>query len=211
MSSGSRWSIEKEAQHDLADYINGLPGFTLFKDRRPPGERAYGALLTDAILQAGLNYERVVHPRALRVRDVYPKAATTSGFLNVLEVRGYPEVLQWKDALKPDRVKRLATFFQDQNVETVEELQKWVGQPQSRKELLAINGVGPKTADYIAWLAGIPVVAVDRHITRFCAEAGIVKRNFKKAARDAAVELGVDEGCLDYSIWFYMSRRGKLG
>jgi endonuclease III len=83
--------------------------------------------------------------------------------------------------------------------------------PGSRKELLAINGIGQKTADYIAWLAGIPTVAVDRHIKRFCGAAGIGTRDIKKAVKVAAVELGVDEGCLDYSIWFYMSQGGKKG
>ena len=51
-----------------------MPDFQLFKDRRPPGEPEYehmGALLTDAVLQAGLDYEKVVHPKASRVsRDV---------------------------------------------------------------------------------------------------------------------------------------------
>ena len=102
--------------------------------------------------------------------------------------------------VKPDRVKRLVAFFQDRRVETIEDLQKWVGQPQSRKELLSINGVGPKTADYIAWLAGLPVVAVDRHIVRFCNAAGIEKRDIRKAMREAAEDLCVDERCLDYSI-----------
>lgn len=168
-----------------------------------------GALLTDAILQAGQKYETVVRPRALRVRDEYPNANTTSAFLNLLDAKGYEEVLQWKDAVKPGRVKRLATFLQEQNVETVEDLRVWVGLPGSRKRLLAINGIGQKTADYIAWLAGIPTVAIDRHIKRFCGLAGIGTRDIKKAVKEAAEELGVDEGCLDYSIWFYMSNKGK--
>lgn len=170
-----------------------------------------GALLTDAILQAGQSYENIVRPRAIRVRDTYPEATTTTGFLNTLETRGYQDVLQWNDTVKPDRVKRLATFFQDRDVETVEDLQKWVKRQESRKELLAINGVGQKTADYIAWLAGIPVVAVDRHIKRFCSAAGIETRDIKKAVREAAEELGVDERCLDYSIWSFESQKGKKG
>jgi len=184
----------------------------LQKDRRPPGEPEYehmGALLTDAVLQAGLNYEKVVHPRALRVRDTYPEAATTSGFLNVLEERGYQEVLQWKDEEKPARLKRLATFLQGRNVEKVEDLKVWLTRPESRKELREIKGVGPKTADYLPILAGLPSVAVDRHIERFCAEAGIEKNTIRKAVKEAAAELDMDEGFLDYSIWFYMSQGGK--
>jgi len=165
--------------------------------------------LTDAVLQAGLNYEKVVHPKALRVEDVYPVASTTSGFLKVLEVLGYQEVLQWKDEVKPDRLKRLATFLQGQGVETVAELKVWLTRPVSRKELLGIKGVGPKTADYISILAGLPSVAVDRHIERFCAEAGLDKKAVRKAVEEAAAELDVDEGYLDYSIWFYMSQRGR--
>jgi len=195
----------------LAEYMESLSDFTMRKDIRSPGEPEYnhmGALLTDAILQAGLRYETVVLPKVLRVKDTYPEAFTTSGFLNILEARGYQEVLQWKDEEKPDRLKRLATFLQERNVETVEDLKTWLERPQSRKELLGIKGVGPKTADYLALLAGLPRVAVDRHIKSFCAEAGI-KKNVARAVKEAAEELGTDVVCLDYSIWFYMSRRGK--
>jgi hypothetical protein len=166
-----------------------------------------GALLTDAILQAGLNYDNVVLPRALRVRDTYPDAATTSGFLNTLKAKGHQEVLSWNDEEKPSRLMRLATFLKDRNVETVEDLKKWLARPESRRELRGIKGIGPKTADYLPILAGLPSVAVDRHIKKFCANAGINK-NVARAVKEAAVELGTDEGCLDYSIWFYMSRRG---
>lgn len=167
-----------------------------------------GALLTDAILQAGLNYDNVVLPRALRVRDTYPDAATTSGFLNTLKAKGHQEVLSWNDEEKPSRLMRLATFLQECNVETVEDLQKWLMRSESRRELREIKGVGQKTADYLPILAGLPSVAVDRHIKSFCSNAGINK-NVARAVKEAAVELEIDEGCLDYSIWFYMSRSGS--
>jgi endonuclease III len=201
---------EREPKIDLAEYIKSLPDFKLHDEIRSPGEPVYqhmGAVLTDTILQAGLDYDKVVLPKVLRVLENYPEAATTSGLLNVLESKGYQEVLQWNDDVKPDRLKRLATFLQDRDVETVTDLKTWLLRPESRRELLGINGVGPKTADYLPILAGLPSVAVDRHIRRFCAEAGI-KKNVSKAVKEAAAELRVDEGFLDYSIWFYMSRRG---
>ena len=191
-----------------------MPDFELVKDRLAPGEPEYkhmGALLTDAVLQAGLNYENVVLPRVLRVRDDYPEAATTSGLLDLLEAKPYQEVLNWNDEEKPARLKRLAMLLQDQGVETVANLKTWLARPESRRELRAIKGVGPKTADYLPILAGLPSVAVDRHIERFCAEAGIEKKAIKTAFKEAAAKLDVDEGCLDYSIWLYMSRRGKRG
>ena len=153
-----------------------------------------------------MNYDQVVLPRVLRVLDTYPEAATTSGFLNVLEAKGYQEVLNWNDEVKPDRLKRLATFLLDRGVETVKDLKTWLTRPESRKELLGIKGVKSKTADYLSILAGLPAVAVDRHIKKFCAEAGIEKKAIRKAVKEAATELGVDESCLDYSIWFYMSK-----
>jgi hypothetical protein len=167
-----------------------------------------GAVLTDAVLQAGLNYEKVVLPRVLSVLNTYPEASTTTGFLNVLEANGYQEVLQWKDETKPDRLKRIGTFLRDRKVETIGDLKVWLGRKESRKELLEINGVGPKTADHLPILAGLPSVAVDRHIKRFCAEAGIT-RNISKAVKEAAEKMDVDESCLDYSIWIFMSQRGK--
>lgn len=213
-NSGGEVEEKGRPKIDLADYINSLPKFKLFTDRRHPGEPEYehmGALLTDAVLQAGINYENVVHPRALWVRNHYPEAVTTSGFLNVLEAKGYQEVLNWNDDVKPNTLKRLDTFLRDRNVETVEDLKAWLSRPQSNKELQAIKGVGPKTADYLPILAGLPAVAVDRHIVKFCGAAGIDKKGIRKAVKEAAAELDVDEGCLDYSIWFYMSQAGKQG
>jgi len=48
--------------------------------------------------------------------------------------------------------------------------------PESlRKELIAIRGVGPKTADIIlAFCARVPTVPVDTHIARISARLGIV-------------------------------------
>lgn len=50
-----------------------------------------GALITDAVLQAGIHYDSVVKPRALHVQNL-PEANTTSGFLKVLSQQG-PETL----------------------------------------------------------------------------------------------------------------------
>lgn len=199
---------------ELAAYIKSLDDFTLIEDGRPPGQPEYehmGALLTDAILQAGQTYETVVRPRALRVMSEYPDADTTSAFLSLLKGPGYQEVLKWRDPVKPDRLMRLAEFLQKHGIETVGDLQTWVKRPTSRKELLGISGVGPKTADYLAWLSGVPTVAVDRHIKRFCAAAGIKTRDIKEAVRQASEELGVDEGSLDFSIWLFESQKGKKG
>jgi hypothetical protein len=201
---------ERKPEIDLAEYIESLPDFNL-QTGRTPGEPMYehmGAVLTDAVLQAGLNYDKVVLPRVLRVLNTYPEASTTTGFMNVLEANGYQEVLQWKDETKPDRLKRIGTFLRDRKVETIGDLKVWLGRKESRKELLEINGVGPKTADHLPILAGLPSVAVDRHIKRFCAEAGIT-RNISKAVKEAAEKMDVDESCLDYSIWIFMSQRGK--
>jgi hypothetical protein len=61
----------------------------------PPMEPYHhmGATITDAVLQSGINYERVVKPRVEMVRG-YDEARTTTGFLRLLQREGVSKLIK---------------------------------------------------------------------------------------------------------------------
>lgn len=71
----------------VADFVRSLPDFEMVEDLAIPYNHM-GATITDAVLQAGLRYETVVWPRVQRIMELFPEAATASGFLKVLHERG---------------------------------------------------------------------------------------------------------------------------
>jgi len=187
----------------VSERVRNLPGFPDF----PPFEPAYdhmGALLTDAGLQAGIAYRTVVAPRVARLVAQWPDASTVSSFLRHVREEGLHEVLDWPDPDKPGRIRRLAELLEAENVETVADLNAWLGQPGSRTKLISLRGIKDKTADYIANLAGRPVAAVDRHIRTFVAGSGVDVESYDDVHRllaCVAAKLGLDLGALDRMIW----------
>jgi hypothetical protein len=167
-----------------------------------------GALLTDAGLQAAIDYAAVVQPRVRMLLDAWPDATTTGLFLGHIEKEGLHDVLKWPHADKPARIEALARLLDSEGVQTVEQLGVWVRNPTSRSKLVSLRGVGDKTADYLANLAGHSVSAVDRHIRAFVARAGVdVHRYADVHALLAAVaeREHLHLGALDRQIWKFMS------
>jgi len=170
-----------------------------------------GAILTDAMLQAGLRYETTVLPRVKKILAI-PEAATTSGFLAVLEREGAPKLLNWSDSEKPKRLLAITRFFQNELVETVVDLQTRLSNDNNIPRLKQQRGVGDKTADYIKILAGIQATAIDRHLFKFLEEAGCPVKEYLEAQQliqAVADELGIEYQVVDHNIWTYMSRREK--
>ena len=193
----------------LAAYIQSIP--TLFEN---PVMEAYdhmGAVLTDAILQAGLNYEAVVFPRVQKIQSI-PEAKTTSGFLSVLEIQGADKLLKWSTPEKPNRLLAITRFFQAENVETVKDLRDWLKIETNIPRLKQRRGVGDKTADYFKILVGLSTSAIDRHIFKFLGEAGMPTQDYHEAQQlvhTAADIVGIDYAVLDFNLWRYMSKRDK--
>ena len=98
-------------------------------------------------------------------------------------------------------------------METEELLHDWIAGPGSRAKLKAIKGVGPKTADYLALRAGARhAVAVDVHVRRFLARAGIEAHSYDDAAATvagAAKLLGHAPADFEGSIWRYQRRQRR--
>jgi hypothetical protein len=67
---------------------------------------------------------------------------------------------------------------------------------------------------YLQILVGTQTVAVDNHLFRFLAQAGLPTNSYDKAHQlisEAATLLGVEPSILDHSIWRYMSERSNRG
>jgi hypothetical protein len=169
-----------------------------------------GATISDAALQAGLNYRTVVAPRVANVLRHWPRAATTSAFSRKARVYGLGQVLNWRDPVKLTRVGVLTEFFLEAGVETEDELSAFLMDEHRAESLLAINGVGRKTIDYLKILAGLPAFAIDRHVRTVIAEAGISCGSYEEARGlmlAAAEYLAVDAAALDGRIWTVLSSR----
>jgi 3-methyladenine DNA glycosylase/8-oxoguanine DNA glycosylase len=194
----------------LVKYIQSLPSFR-FEEGEDETCGHMGAIITDAVLQAGVKYETVVRPRVQRLIQRHPEAATTSAFLTLLSETGPHTLLQFRGK-KPERVRAVAAFFQAEGVDTDSDLLDWLENPDNCGRLRSISGVGDKTVDYFKLLVGMSTVAIDRHLRRFLDEANVEAGEYAEAqaviAR-AADMLGVSSSCLDHSIWTYMSEKAK--
>ena len=186
-------------------YIESLVTFKL--EKYAEREQHMGVTITDAILQAGIDFESVVRPRLHDVRQ-HSQARTTSGFLALLKSQGVNSILRWKGERKPRTVLDVAELLAADSVETELDLKAWLEVPDNVARLLKIKGVGPKTLDYLQILAGVPTVAIDRHLERFLKDAGVTVGSYEEA-RDVLLQvarrMGVNPAQLDYTIWKYKS------
>jgi hypothetical protein len=166
-----------------------------------------GAVLSDAILQAGMNYRNVVAPRVERILREYPESKTTSAFLALLNRYGAEEILQWRHPEKPIRIRLLTEHLVCSGVESEQDLSEWLMVPENCQALLHLPGIGPKTIDYLKILVNIPAVAVDRHIRNFIFDAGIPQRKYDEIRLVVALAadlLKIPPRNLDHAIWKYM-------
>lgn len=196
----------------VVGYLRSLQDFVPVKEIDGPYHHM-GATICDAVLQAGVTYETVVRPRIRRMLDTCPKAAKTSDFLRLIQTRRLKEVILWKNNEKPRRIRELTMFLVREGIETEVDLADWLADDANYTRLLMLRGIGPKTADYLKILVGIPTAAPDRYVFRLLEDAGMPACSYGEA-RDmlnaAADEMGVDRALLDHSIWQYMSRKPRV-
>lgn len=181
------------------------------ESKRIGGYSHMGAILADAVLQAGVSYKNVVAPRVNRILSWHPHATTTSDLLDLIALNGLNVLLQWKHPEKPRRFLELAQLLYICAVETEADLRSWIHCEQHQQKLRSLRGIGPKTIDYLKSLVGISAVAVDRHIRNFARIAGVSLTNYheiRSVIEGAADSLGIAAGDLDVAIWSYMSIGG---
>ena len=194
----------------LKEYISQIDDFKFIEPEYCPYINHVGALFTDTILQAGVNYRSVVWPRVAHVLDTFPYATTVSIFAEILEDYGTANVLHWSNAEKVQRMNELVLFCLGNHIETSRQLAEFLRYEQNVSLLKDIHGIGNKTCDYLKRLLGFDTVAVDRHIRSFIESADIFCDDYfdiKEIVEFAADFMDKTRRELDYSIWSYMSRK----
>lgn len=179
-----------------------------------PAYSHMSAILADAVLQAGLNYQYVVRPRIDALLSWFPAATTTSDLLDLIGSFGAATLLQWRHPEKPKRFAALTSFLYVHAVDTDSDLRQWLHLPENRERLGSLRGVGPKTLDYIQSLVGIQAVAVDRHLKTFVKRAGVAISSYeevKLVIEAAADEMNVSHLDLDSALWNYMAFKSPAG
>lgn len=195
-----------EASQILVTHIKGLDGFH-YTDEYSSTYGHMGAIICDAILQAGMNYLTVVAPRVDHLLMEFPDCTTTSGFVTILNQHGPGKILQWKHHEKPRRVRMLAEHFLMCEVEEEDDLVNWLVVPENCVSLMELKGIGPKTVDYLKLLVNLPAIAVDRHIRKFVYWAGVRLRSYadiRLVVSMTADILEVPHRNLDHAIWEYV-------
>jgi hypothetical protein len=194
----------------LAEYIKSLQDFPLLI-QRPSSYSHMGALLVDSILQAGINYRKVVLPRVINILESFPEATTTSRFLAIMSSHELKNILSCKHCEKPRRLLHLTTTLYLADVETIKELQDWLDLAENIITLRKIIGIGSKTIDYINFLAGTSSIAGDRHLRHFVQSGNSHCTNYnyfelKRTIEFTADILEIPRVNLDYAIWSYYSK-----
>lgn len=170
-----------------------------------------GAVVADAVLQAGLNYSNVVRPRINRIMSEYPNADNVDVLIDIVHSGMSSQFLNWKHHVKTTRFEKLVITLRDANIKNVTVLRDGLHCERFCQNLLSIKGVGPKTVDYMACLIGIDSIAVDRHIRSFAKQAGIESRdyNYLKTVSCLAADL-LSIRRRDFDAWIW-ARQSKLG
>lgn len=169
-----------------------------------------GAVLADSVLQAGLNYSKVVKPRIASILKTFPHATTTDILIGVIEQEGSPKFLQWKHREKVSRFDSLIAFMAEAKIDSTSELSRALRDESFRINIKRVRGVGPKTVDYMACLVGVDCIAVDRHIRGFAELAGLEDDSYdylREVFSFAADLLSISRREFDASIWHYQSEQ----
>jgi len=173
-----------------------------------------GATITDSILQSGLNYRYVVYPRVLKLLTKYYEYKTTCKFLILMQTIPLGELINWQSQIKLTRIKNLSWFLYNNNIESETELSEWLNDTHNIELLSNLNGIGPKTIDYLKMLSGNQAIAIDRHLFKFLEIAGVLVNSYNEANTIfsmAANFLNMSKYELDRKIWIYMSKSNYKG
>ncbi len=170
-----------------------------------------GAALADCVLQAGLSYSNVVSIRVRRIIELFPEASTVSGIIDVLSEHGPGYFLDWTHRSKIVRFTGLICHLHEEGIESYANLRGWLEMDRARNSLLTLEGIGPKTVDYLSTLIGLDCVAIDRHVRRLARLAGIEQTDYselKLVISFAADLMDVPRRHFDWWLWQLASQKG---
>lgn len=207
----------EEAARRLVEYIHSLPDFVYHEVGDSYGH--IGATIVDAILQPRRDYDTFVAPRTKRILAKWPHERTVTAMLQLLRSLPASEFVNWEDTENSGswlghRVERFCTIlhlFNREEIESEADLKAWLMIDANLLKLHAINGVGPKTVDYLKILVAVQGAgaAIDSRLRKFLSMAGIVTAPSdygtpREIINRAADLLSVEPSVLDHSIWRYM-------
>ena len=193
--------------------------------RNPPYEHV-GSIIADAVLQVGHRWKTHVGPRLERIRAAYPNADTISGVSALLETDGAQKLLNWMGKDAQERFSLTVRFFENEHVETFNNLRDWLKKDNNRDRLVkntpgndkaGIPKIENATADYYRVLVGLPdAVKVDSLVQKFLADAGIEVKKYayeekRSIVQLAAKQLGKRPIDLDSAIWNYEEKKNRGG
>lgn len=200
----STWTIDVLlAARRVADFAKAEGLLETAPMLRPTLEHM-GAVVADAVLQAGLNYASVVRPRVMAILQNHPEADRVSALTKLVEGRQVPAFLNWNHQTKLDRFEQLVIFLARNSVETAEDLREHLGRPEFRVSLRTVSGVGPKTVDYLACLVGMDSIAVDRHVRSYAFRADVHSQDYdflREVFCSAADLLSLSRRAFDAWVW----------
>ncbi|KTE76155.1 hypothetical protein [Sphingopyxis sp. A083] len=198
-----------KAARRVADFASthGVPHS--YAARRATYDHA-GALLADAVLQAGLSYRSVVMPRVGRILKEFPDANRVSALVCLVEKNNTAHFLDWQHPTKLGRFDLLVSFLDSEEIDTIDDIRVALGSKKFRADLILLNGIGPKTIDYMSCLVGIEAIAVDRHIKTFAIKAGLENDDYdylKNVFSVAADLLSISRREFDAWVWSREARK----
>lgn len=160
-----------KAARRVADFASSQGVPATYALRRSTYKHA-GALLAD-VLQAGLSYHWVVMPRVGRILKEFPDADRVSALSYLVEKGSTAHLLNWQHPIQIERFERLVCFLHRAKVDTTDDMRTALKSGPFYADLQSLNGIGPKTIDYMACLAGIESIAADRYIRTFALRWGV--------------------------------------
>ncbi|MEU1456837.1 hypothetical protein [Streptomyces avermitilis] len=175
----------------------------------PGGWTHMGAVICDASFQARRKYQSTIWPRLLQLQAAWPDAATVSGFQARLAAEDLAVAMNFRSPRRVATAHGITGLLAANGVDTRNDLRAWLDHEASRTALLAVEGVGPKTVDYIGNLVGRSQVAVDVHLRNFAADAGVSGLKYEQlraAYEETAVLLGHEPGGLEHAVWRFRSQ-----
>ncbi|MFM0292236.1 hypothetical protein P0D68_03680 [Paraburkholderia sp. RL17-380-BIE-A] len=152
----------------------------LFEEKHPRATCDHlGAVLADSVLQAGLNYTTVVRPRVLAILRTHPTRRTISSLISLIQDGKTGTFLNWRHHEKVSRFEALVIFLKNWGIEDAKDLRAGLVSDEFCDAIQTVNGIGPKTVDYMACLVGIDSIAVDRHVRTFAKMVGVENDDYQ--------------------------------
>ncbi|MCK5051935.1 MAG: hypothetical protein KAS53_09450 [Candidatus Cloacimonetes bacterium] len=191
----------------LRDFINFFE-FDLSSSSKISQTLNICAVLAEVVLQSGMNYNNVVRPRIVRILKNYPDLNTIDKMNNVLDFNKVQEILIWKGKIRIKRFLKLVFFLNEQRINSTDELKLWLSLTSNQNQLLELEGIGPKSLDYLKLLVGISTIPIDRHLSNFAEMSGVSTKKYDYLSnlyKQVCKYLKVEYHILDSAIWNFMN------